>query len=150
MAEFLQEQELNFSQVECLTSAMYALARVDGVHDREMSLIREFYESCATADSPSLDSVVEAGADTERAKSLFASPAEASVFMKSMILLAFADGTYGKEEDDMIRDYASALSVSEADLDALISSTKEQMLASLAHLQNVDALADVVRNLSLN
>ena len=150
MAEFLQEQELNFSQVECLTSAMYALARVDGVHDREMSLIREFYESCAGSDSPSLESVVEAGADVERAKSLFGSSSEAALFMKSMILLAFADGTYGKEEDAMIRDYAGAFNVSDEDLEGLISSTKEQMLASLSHLQNVDALADVVRNLSLN
>jgi len=150
MAEFLPEQELNFSQVECLTSAMYALARVDGVHDREMSLIREFYESCAASDAPSLDAVVQGGADIERAKSLFGSAAEAALFMKSMILLAFADGTYGKEEDAMIREFAGALSVSDENLESLISSTKEQMLASLSHVQNVDALADVVRNLSLN
>lgn len=150
MAAFYQEQDLSFEQVQCLTAAMYAVAKVDGVHDREMALIREFYDGCTMAGAPSLEDVVRVDFDLAQAKSLFASPELASLMIKSLILLAFADGTYADAEDDLIKNYSSGLGLSAAQLEGLKSATKEHLLASLSHVQNIEALTDVAKALSLN
>jgi len=150
MAAFFNEQDLSFEQVRCLTAAMYAVAKVDGVHDREMSLIREFYAGCSVAGAPSLEDVVGQGFDLEEAKSLFNSPELAGLLVKSLILLAFADGTYAEAEDGLIKEYSSALGLSDEQLDGLKAATKEHLLGSLSHVQNVEALTDVAKGLSLN
>ena len=150
MAAFLTEQELTFDQVKCLTAAMYAVAKVDGVHDREMSLIREFYDGCAGSDSPSLEEVVGGDFDIESAKALFGSSEQTLLLVKSLILLAYADGKYEPAEDELIASYAQALGLSAEELDGLKEATKEHLLGSLAHVQNVEALTEVAKGLSLN
>jgi uncharacterized tellurite resistance protein B-like protein len=150
MASFFSEQDLTFEQVQCLTSAMYAVAKVDGVHDREMSLIRDFYDGCAGSDAPTLEAVVGQGFDIETAKTLFSTPPLASLLVKSLILLAYADGKYEQVEDELIQEYGHALGLSDEQLSDLKDATKEHLLASLSHVQNVEALTDVAKNLSLN
>lgn len=141
--EFFSPQDLNFDQVKVLTHALMALAKVDGIHDNEMALIREFYDSCARAGDPKLEEVAGGPFDIARAKPLFDTPEMAKLFVKSLILLAFADGVYAQQEDDLIREYAAALGVGSAEVDGLFEATKEHMLAALSHVQNVDALKQV-------
>src|SRR5262245_14324469 len=111
-SSFFLEQNLDFEQVKVLTHALMTLARVDGIHDNEMSLVREFYRSCSRAGDPRLEEVAGGAFDIERAKQLFDTPELSKLFVKSLILLAFADGTYATEEDRLIRVWASALGVS--------------------------------------
>jgi hypothetical protein len=144
---FFAEQDLNFEQVKVLTHALVALAKVDGIHDNEMSLIREFYESCARAGDPRLEEVAKGSFDVERAKQLFDSPVLAKLFIKSAILLGYADREVGKAEDDLIRGWASSLGVSSAEVDGLFEATQEHMMAALAHVQNLDALKAVRQSL---
>ena len=144
---FFAEQDLNFDQVKVLTHAMMALAKVDGIHDNEMSLIREFYESCSRAGDPRLEEVARGSFQVDGAKALFDTPELSKMFVKSLILLAFADGEYASAEDDLIREWALALGVSSAEVDALYEATKEHMMAALAHVQNLDALKQVRQSL---
>jgi hypothetical protein len=72
--EFFAEQDLNFDQVKALTAGMFAVAKVDGVHDKEMAMIRGFYESCARAGDPRLEEVLKGDFEVERAKALFDKP----------------------------------------------------------------------------
>lgn len=144
---FFAEQDLDFEQVKALTHAMMALAKVDGIHDNEMSLIREFYEGCARAGDPRLEEVARGPFDIEHAKPLFDGPELSKMFVKSLILLAYADGEYADPEDELIRKWAAALGVSSTDVDALHEATKEHMMASLAHVQNLDALKEVRQSL---
>jgi uncharacterized tellurite resistance protein B-like protein len=146
MLDFFSEQELTFEQVKSLTAGMYAVAKVDGVHDREMSLLRSFYESCTRAGDPRFERVLEGTFDVKAAAALFPGPS-AKMFVKSLVLLAFADGQYGRAEDTLIREYASALGVT--DVDPLIDSTREFLLGSLSHVQNVDALQKVAQKLEI-
>jgi uncharacterized tellurite resistance protein B-like protein len=150
MAAFFTEQELTFDQVQCLTSAMYAVAKVDGVHDREMSLIREFYDGCAGANAPTLEEVVGQGFDLANAKELFTSTDQVNMLIKSLILLAYADGKYETAEDELINEYAEGLGLTAEQLEGLKEATKEHLLGSLAHVQNVEALTEVAKSLSLN
>lgn len=145
--EFFSPQDLDFEQVKILTHALFAVAKVDGVHDNEMALIREFYESCARAGDPRLEDVAGGVFDIEVAKPKFETEESKKLFVKSLILLAFADGQYAQVEDDLIREYAGALGLDSAAVDGLHEATKEYLLASLAHIQNLDALKEVRRRL---
>ena len=145
--EFFLEQNLSFEQVKALTRAMLTLARVDGVHDNEMKLIREFYESCSRAGDPRLEEVGSGRFDVEQAKALFATPDLSRLFVKTLILLAFADGHFAKGEDELLRSWASELGLSKEDVDRLTEATKEFLLGGLAHVENVDALKQVSRRL---
>ena len=146
--EFFCPNQIDFEQVKCLTHAMMALARVDGVHDSEMSLIREFYGSCSRDGDPELEEVAKGDFDPARAKALFGGDGEhRDIFVKSLVLLAYADGEYGEREDRVIRDLAQAVGLSDGDVDRLKGATQEYLLSSLAHIKNVEALREVQRKL---
>ncbi len=146
-SDFFSPNDLTFEQVKVLTHAMMAVARVDGVHDNEMRLVREFYESCARAGDPRLEDVATGPFDPQRAKTHFETPEMAKMFLKTMILLAFADGEYATPEDDLIRQYADVLGVSGDEVTRLREATKDHLLASLSHIQNLDALKEVAKKL---
>lgn len=146
--DFFNPQDLSFEQVKVLTHGMMAVARADGIHDNEMSMIREFYDSCSRIGDPRLEDVAGGPFDPADAAEAFSTPEERKLFIKSMILLAFADGNYAKVEDELVRSYAAALEVSPEQVDALHEATKEFLLASLSHIKNVDALVEVQRRLS--
>ncbi|MEO1231673.1 MAG: TerB family tellurite resistance protein [Myxococcota bacterium] len=145
--DFFTEQELGFEHVKVLAHALLAVARVDGVHDNEMALVREFYDSCTRLGDPRLEEVASGPFDPESARELFGTPELAKLFVKSLILLAFADGTYASQEDQLIRQYAGVLDLSDADVDALHQATKDFLMQSLSHIKNVDALKDVLGKL---
>ncbi len=147
ISDFFETQDLSFEQVKTLTRGMLAVARADGVHDREMALIREFYESCAREGDPSLEEVVRDPFDPASAKALFPKPELAQLFVKSLILLGFADGRYAQVEDDLIRQYAGALGLTDQDVTQLHEATKEYLLSGLLHIQNLEALKEVRKRL---
>ncbi len=145
--EFFSPQNLTFDHVKVLTHALFAVAKVDGVHDNEMALIREFYESCTRAGDPPLEDVAGGTFDIESAKALFDTDDTKKLFLKSLILLAFADGKYATVEDEIIREYGAALGLGEDEVNNLHEATKEYLLSSLAHIQNLDALKEVRKRL---
>lgn len=145
--DFFGEQTLSFEHVQVLTHALVALARVDGVHDNEMALVREFYRSCTRPGDPRLEDIVKGPFHAERAKQSFDSPELAKLFVKSLILLAFADGHYAQEEDRLIREYAKAVGVDDAGVDGLLQSTKDFLVGSLSHVKNTEALTEVMKRL---
>jgi hypothetical protein len=146
--EFFKEFDLTFEHVKALTHAMFAVARVDGVHDREMTMIRQFYDSCARLGDPALEEVVGSSNESDLG-ALFDTGHASRMFVKSLILLAFADGRYASSEDALIRDYAGKVSLTSLDVDQLHEATKDYLLSSLAHIHNVEALADVARRLEM-
>ena len=145
--DFFSQHDLTFDQVKVLTHAMMAVARVDGVHDSEMRLIREFYDSCARAGDPRLEDVAGGPFDPEVAKTYFDTPELAKMFIKSLILLAFADGKYAKLEDDLVRQYAQVMGISGDEVTGLHEATKEFLLSGLSHVRNLDALKAVAKSL---
>jgi uncharacterized tellurite resistance protein B-like protein len=147
--DFFNEQELTFEQVKALTAGMFAVAKVDGVHDREMSMIRSFYEGCSRTGDPRLEDVLQGDFDVEKAKALFDRPEQARLFVKTLILLAYADGSYAAKEEEVIRKVAGRLGLAAGEVQALHESTKEYLLSSLAHVQNVSALESVAKELKL-
>src|SRR5687767_12553062 len=97
--ELFADQELNFEQVKELTRGMFAVARVDGVHDRELAMIRSFYEGCSRTGDPRFEDVLKEEFEADRARRLFDRPELAKMMVKTLMLLAFADGEYAQKED---------------------------------------------------
>lgn len=145
--DFFAEQELSFEDVKVLVHALLAVARVDGVHDNEMTLIREFYDSCTRVGDPRLEDVAGGPFDPSRAKTAFDTPERAKLFVKSLILLAFADGVYAQAEDALIREYGAEVGLSHEEITGLHQATKDFLMGSLAHVKNVDALRGVFARL---
>ncbi len=145
--QFFVPEDLSFAQVKVLTHAMFAVAKAEGVHDQEMRLIREFYESCTRAGDPPLDQVAGGSFNIADAKPLFDTPELAKMFTKSMLLLAYADGRYAQVEDDLVRAYARGLGLEDQEVDQLLEATREYLMQSLAHVQNLEALRDVQKRL---
>ncbi len=148
LADFFSDVDIDFEQVKTLCHAMMAVARVDGVHDNEMALVREFYASCARAGDPPVEEVVRGDLDPDEAKAKFGGDAEhQQLFVKSLILLALADGDYGDDEDRLIRELAAAVGLDDASVSRLKEATTEFLMAGLSHVKNVDALVEVRKEL---
>jgi len=143
--EFFQNVDLSFEQVQCLTRGLHLLAETDGMHTREETLIREFYDACRPAGSKSYEDTVKTAFTLDDALEQLKSPELRRLFIKTAWLLAFADGKVTGPERDKISEFSKALHVSDADSLELQAQVKEFLLGKLTHIKNSAALADVAK-----
>jgi uncharacterized tellurite resistance protein B-like protein len=148
--EFFPEIEIRQEQAEAIARGLFAVAKADGtVHDREAAIIAEFFAS--TTDMASdLGALERAPAIEPATLKLFLPTADLRrIFVKTAILLAYADSAYGANESKIINDYAAALEVSGKDLALLEQQVKEYLLAQLSGLTNTAAAVAVARELKV-
>jgi tellurite resistance protein len=147
--DFFEEVDLDRAQAEAIARGLFAVAKCDGLHEREAALIASFWlDSGGGADALSS---LERGA-TIRPDELAAalpSPAQRQLFLKTAILLTYADGKVTAEERQCVREFASGLGIAEPAVEALEQSVKDFLLHHLAHLQNVDAAAAIAKKLEV-
>src|SRR4051812_42619100 len=113
MAEFFPEVNLSHNAAEAIARGLYAIARVDGVHEREAGLIASFWIDAGGGGSLS---------DLERAESIkpadvaaaLHSDNERQLFVKTAILLTWADGEVSAAEKKAVGDFARALGIDDA------------------------------------
>lgn len=108
--------------------AMREVAKADGEHPREQALIAQLTEGIEIGDGPADLSTLE-GADQQE------------VFLKSLVLVALADGEVTEGEARVIRDYANRLGLGEREV---AQCTTDVASAMLAHLQGVTQFRDEV------
>jgi len=94
------EIDLDAAAAHTIAAAMREVAQCDGAHPREVELIDTF-ESQVPGPSGGVD------------LSTLTTPEHREVFLKSIVLVAFADGQVSPEERRLVEGYADAL-----DLDA--------------------------------
>jgi len=149
--DFFTEIDIDGAQAEAIARGLFAVARADGVHERELALIASFYgDAGAVGGGRSL-------ADLERREPI--TPAELAaalpgaehrkLFLKTAILLAWIDNVVTDAERVCIGGYATALGVSKEELDRLEDGVKDFLLAQLSHLKNTDATRKVAGDLKL-
>ena len=110
VSEFFAQHDLTFDQVKVLTHAMMAVARVDGVHDNEMRLVREFYDSCTRAGDPSAGRRGRRPVRSRRGQGPFRYPrTRQDVREEPRFCWPLPMGEYAKLEDDLIRQYAEVV-----------------------------------------
>jgi tellurite resistance protein len=146
--DFFQQVEIDGKAAEAIARALFAVARVDGVHEREAGLIAAFWMDAGTGhgllsdlereETPISPEELAAALHTAQLRLLFA---------KTAILLAYADGKVTPEERQILKTFSDALGLDEATMNALETSVKEYLLKHLAHLHNTDAVVEVQRKL---
>jgi tellurite resistance protein len=150
MRDLHAELELREDQAEAIARGLYAVARADGtVHAREAALISDFF-GAATGGTGSLTALERqdkiSGADLA---AHLPSAELRELFLKTAMLLAYADGTYGTSESQLIAEYGKALGVDDASLRSLEVQVKDFMLSQLSHLQNAEGVAEVAKGLKI-
>ncbi len=149
--EFFPEIPISEDQAQAIARGLYTVAAVDGVHEREATLIADFYGAATGGDVPKVTSLAELG---RRGPLSPADLAEAlpgdelrQLFVKAALLLAYADGKVTAAERLKIIAYADALGVPAGRQAALEESVREQLLEPLARLQNTHAVSQVAKKL---
>ncbi len=148
MADLNEEIEIREDQAEAIARGLYAVAKADGhIHPREAALIAGFYADAT--DHPADMGALERGEAIDGAHLAAALPGRdlRQLFLKTAILLAYADGSYGVAESKLIGQYAKDLGVGDADMRHLEIQVKEYMLSQLTHLKNTEAVAEVAKEL---
>jgi uncharacterized tellurite resistance protein B-like protein len=148
--EFFPEIEIRQDQAEAIARGLFAVAKADGtVHDREAAIIAEFFGSTVTSASD-LGALERAPAIEGATLKLFlTSPDLRRLFIKTALLLAYVDSSYGKNEAKIIGEYARELEVNPEELATLEQQVKEYLLSQLTHLSNVQATAQVAKELKM-
>src|SRR4029079_12363126 len=101
---FLNPVYLELKHVRVIVQGMVKVANSDGAHERELVLIRQFYESCR-ADEQGLaefSDLVKAPLDIDVARDVLATPDLKATFLASCYLVAYADGELSKQESEAL------------------------------------------------
>ncbi len=148
--EFFPEIEIRQEQAEAIARGLFAVAKADGtVHDREAAIIAEFFVS-TTSMAADLGALERAPNIEGASLKLFLPTSDLRrLFIKTAVLLAYADSSYGANESKIIHEYAKALEIGDADLSLLEQQVKEFLLSQLTHLSNVQAAAQVAKELKI-
>jgi tellurite resistance protein len=152
--DFFPEIDVSALQAEAIARGLYAVAAVDGVHERELALIAEFHRSAAAGDggeAPAVTSLASLARivplEPEALAPLLDGAPLRELFIKAAYLLAWVDGSVSAPERAKIGAFAKALSVS-ADAQAkLEAQVKDYLLRPLANLSNVEAASAVAKKL---
>jgi tellurite resistance protein len=149
--EFFPETEITAGQAEVIARGMLAVARAEkGMSEAELGLVKSFFADLTGGDVHQLAALERA---TDVAPDVVAtalgSDTLAHLFLKSCILVGYADGDYTPPERSIVEGYAKALGIEQGVLQTLEQSVKEYLVGQLAGLSNVQATAAVARKLKL-
>ena len=149
--DFFPEINVSALQAEALARGLYAVALVDGVHERELALITDFYQAAATESSPAmLASLQRVGPLEPRdVAQLLIGPTHRELFLKAAFLLAWADGNVTAAERSKIAEFTSAFGLGQETESRLEAEVKDFLLRPLASLANVEAVSAVAKKLGV-
>lgn len=146
--EFFPEVHLSHGAAEAIARGLFAIARVDGVHEREAGLIASFWIDAGGGGPLSDLERAEAIKPADVAAALH-SEAERQLFIKTAILLTWADGAVSPAEKKAVHEFAKALGVDDAALEKLDAGVKEFLLGQLVHVHNSEAVSAVAKKLEV-
>jgi tellurite resistance protein len=151
--EFFPELEVSAIEAEAIARGLYAVALVDGLHERELALIADFYGGTHPEGRPELvgaASLQRLGPldPASLAAALPAGP-HRELFVKTAYLLAWADGEVSSGERASIDAFASGLEIAAEVRKRLESEVKDYLLHPFASLANVEGAAAVAKKLKL-
>jgi hypothetical protein len=149
MWDMTQGIELSQEQAVLFARGLFALSRVDGHEEREGMLIKAFWLDVTGDASATELKQLEAAPDID-VKQLGAglvSPSARELFMRTALLLAYADGAVSALEKKWLETAGKALGFDPPQLARLDELTRTMLLGELSHLRNTDAAAQVARKL---
>jgi len=149
MTDFFPEIEVTQPAAEAMARGLYAVAHVDGLHEREESMVASFWAEVGGGAGALSELSRGTTITAAELKAALSSPELGKMFVKTAILLAWADGKVSDGERKIIGEFATALGIPSGDFQKLEASVKEYLLGHLAPIQNSEAVAAVAKKLSL-
>lgn len=148
MDTFFPEIEISDEQAEAIVRGLFAVARAEGgVHEKEKALLMGFYGE-ATGGAQSLAALERApDATPEEMAAALTSDALRKVFIKTCILMGWADNSFGGKERELVGRYAKALGIDDAEIAEHEQAVKSYLLSSIVKLSNTDAVVEVSKKL---
>jgi tellurite resistance protein len=150
--EFFPEVDLSATQAEAMARGLYAVALVDGLHERELALIANFFGDTAEGRPEHVGAASLQRLGPLEPAALAAVLTEGphrELFLKTAYLLAWADGEVSAGERGTIDGFAGALEASADIRKRLEAEVKDYLLRPFASLINVEGAAAVAKKLGL-
>ena len=130
---FLPEIPLTQFQAEAIARGLFAIAHADGLHEREAALVAAFWSETGGSERALAELSRRDAITTEELGAVLPTPELRRVFLKTALLLAFADGQVSSKESEMVRGFAKELAL-DSELSTLEAQVKEYLLGQLAHI----------------
>jgi tellurite resistance protein len=146
---FLDPVDLDLQHVRVIVQGMLRVAHSDGVHVRELVLIRQFYESCR-ADAEGLadfSDLERTPFDVEVAREVLRTPALKEAFLGSCYLVAYADGAISPGEASVLAVLAQELGMDAQTVNTISERVKDGLLQQVARSANLPALQRIADKL---
>lgn len=147
--DILGQIDVNKDDAAAIARGLFALARVDGHDEREGILIKSLWMDAVGYDGEIDLHSIEKMSDVtpkELAAALRSTDLK-RVFLKTALLLAWADGDVSAKEKSWLKEAATACGFSETDLAREDELVRTFLLSQLSELQNVDAAKEVAKKL---
>jgi uncharacterized tellurite resistance protein B-like protein len=143
MLELFKDVELSNEAASWMAQGLRALASCDGLHTSELALVEAFERELGLDPTDPADFSASANPLT--------GDTETELFVRSLQLMALADGRISAKEDEWIAGVAGALGVADARRAELAVESKKFLLGSLAGVSAFRAQAEQVgRSLGLS
>jgi hypothetical protein len=149
MKGLLDPVELDLPHVRVIVQGMVKVARSDGAHERELVLIRGFYESCRDDAKGLADFADLAGTafDADVAREVLVTDELKLTFLVSCWLVAYADGQVSSGETAALDELAKGIGAAADTARDARELVKDQLLQQLARSDNLEALKGIAKSL---
>ena len=145
---FAPEIQLTPEQAAAIARGLYAVAHADGIHEQEATLIAGFWEEAGGSEHALGELKSHKPITGEELASALPSPELRRLFVKTALLLAFADGEVSARESELVREFTAKLHLGE-ELAALEGQVKDFLLSQLSHIKNTDAVLEIAKKLAI-
>lgn len=145
---FAPEIQLSPEQAAAMARGLYAVAHADGIHEQEAALVAAFWEEAGGSEQALSELRHHKPISSEELAEALSSGELRRLFVKTALLLAFADGQVSGKESELVRDFTAKLGLG-GELAALEGQVKDFLLSQLAHIQNTDALTEIAKKLAI-
>lgn len=145
---FFPEIKVETHHAEAIARGLFAIAHADGMHEREAALIASFWSE-AGGNFASLSQLERSESiSAEDLGNILNTKELRHLFVKTALLMAFADGNVSSQEKKLVREYASKLELG-GELSALALEVRDYLLSQLAHIHNTSALSEIAKKLTI-
>lgn len=145
---FFSEINVEKHHAEAIARGLFAIAHSDGMHEREAALVGSFWADTGGSMHALASLERSAPITGEELAEALASPGHRRLFLKTALLMAFADGKVSEQESTLVRTYADALALT-GELASLEAEVKDYLLSQLAHIHNTEALLEIAKKLAI-
>jgi tellurite resistance protein len=149
MDDFFPEIEVSHAAAEAMARGLYAVAKVDGLHEREEALVASFWAEVGGGAGALAELQRGAAITAPELSVALHAPELRQMFLKTSMLLAWADGKVTDEERKIIGDFAKALGIDGVAQNKLEAAVKEYLLGHLSPIHNTEAVAEVAKKLGV-